>query len=87
MLRQRYGVPVNWFCYPSGHYNATVIQAVKAAGFVGSTTVVPGWASRSDDPYRLPRLRVLGGTSPAALLAQIASAEGSAQPPASYGSA
>ena len=24
ILRRRYGVPVNWFCYPSGHYNATV---------------------------------------------------------------
>jgi peptidoglycan/xylan/chitin deacetylase (PgdA/CDA1 family) len=86
-LRRRYGVPVNWFCYPSGHYNATVIQAVKAAGFVGSTTVVPGWAARSEDAYRLPRLRVLGGTSPSALLAQISSAQSSPEPPASYGSA
>jgi peptidoglycan/xylan/chitin deacetylase (PgdA/CDA1 family) len=86
-LRQRYRVPVNWFCYPSGHYNATVIAAVKAAGFVGSTTVVPGWARRSDDPYRLPRLRVLGGTSPSALLAQIAAAENASSPPAAYGSA
>jgi peptidoglycan/xylan/chitin deacetylase (PgdA/CDA1 family) len=87
MLRQRYGVPVNWFCYPSGHYDSTVLAAVREAGFVGSTTVVPGWASRSDDPYRLPRLRVLGGTSPSALLAQIASAESSSPPPSSYGSA
>jgi peptidoglycan/xylan/chitin deacetylase (PgdA/CDA1 family) len=87
ILRRRYGVPVNWFCYPSGHYNATVVAEVRAAGFVGSTTVVPGWASRSDDPYRLPRLRVLGGTSPSALLAQIAAAENSPAPPSSYGSA
>ncbi|MBV8219036.1 MAG: polysaccharide deacetylase family protein, partial [Solirubrobacterales bacterium] len=87
ILRQRYGVPVNWFCYPSGHYNATVIAQVKAAGFVGSTTVVPGWASPSQDPYRLPRLRVLGGTGPAALLQQIAQYEGSAPPPGSYGGA
>jgi peptidoglycan/xylan/chitin deacetylase (PgdA/CDA1 family) len=87
MLRQRYGVPVNWFCYPSGHYDTTVIAAVRSAGFVGSTTVVPGWANRADDPYRLPRLRVLGGTSPTALLAQIAAARGSAEPPPSYPSA
>ena len=53
-LQKRYGVPVNWFCYPSGHYDATVIAAVKSAGFVGSTTVIPGWASRGEDPYRLP---------------------------------
>ena len=87
MLRSRYGVPVNWFCYPSGHYDPTVIAAVRAAGFVGSTTVVPGWARRADDPYALPRLRVLGGTSPSALLAQIATYESSSSPPGSYGSA
>ncbi len=85
ILQRRYGVPVNWFCYPSGHYDSTVIDAVKAAGFVGSTTVIPGWASPSQDPYRLPRLRVLGGTSPAALLAQITSAQGSTTAPPSYG--
>lgn len=84
-IRRRYHVPVNWFCYPSGHYDATVIAAVKAAGYVGSTTVIPGWASRANDPYRLPRLRVLGGTSPSALLAQIATNRTAAAPPSSYG--
>jgi peptidoglycan/xylan/chitin deacetylase (PgdA/CDA1 family) len=87
LLRSRYGVAVNWFCYPSGHYDSTVIAAVRGAGFVGSTTVVPGWASRADDPYRLPRLRVLGGTSPSALLEQIATYESAEAPPASYGGA
>jgi peptidoglycan/xylan/chitin deacetylase (PgdA/CDA1 family) len=86
-LQKRYGVPVNWFCYPSGHYDTTVIAAVKTAGFVGSTTVIPGWASGSEDPYRLPRLRVLGGTSPSALLSQIASSASDGSPPASYGGA
>ena len=86
-LQHEYGVPVNWFCYPSGHYDATVIAAVRAAGFVGSTTVVPGWAGATSDMYRLPRLRVLGGTSPSALLAQIASSESAAAPPGSYGGA
>jgi peptidoglycan/xylan/chitin deacetylase (PgdA/CDA1 family) len=85
ILQRRYGVPVNWFCYPSGHYDATVIAAVKVAGFVGSTTVIPGWAKPSEDPYRVPRLRVLGGTSPAALLDQIATAESAGTPPSSYG--
>ena len=86
-LRSRYRVPVNWFCYPSGHYDATVIAKVRAAGYVGSTTVVPGWASRADDPYRLPRLRVLGGTSPSALLEQIATYEHEPAPPSAYGGA
>jgi peptidoglycan/xylan/chitin deacetylase (PgdA/CDA1 family) len=86
-IRRRYGVPVNWFCYPSGHYDATVISAVRAAGYIGSTTVIPGWAGPSDDPFRLPRLRVLGGTSPSALLAQISDNRTASAPPASYGGA
>jgi peptidoglycan/xylan/chitin deacetylase (PgdA/CDA1 family) len=85
ILQKRYGVPINWFCYPSGHYDATVVAAVKAAGFVGSTTVIPGWAGPSQDRYRLPRLRVLNGTSPSALLEQITTAQGDGSPPESYG--
>jgi peptidoglycan/xylan/chitin deacetylase (PgdA/CDA1 family) len=84
ILRRRYGVPVNWFAYPSGHYNPTVVDALKVAGFVGSETVVPGWAGPGDDPYRLPRLRVLGGTSPQALLAQIADERSAAPAPPTY---
>jgi peptidoglycan/xylan/chitin deacetylase (PgdA/CDA1 family) len=83
-IQRRFHVPVNWFCYPSGHYDASVIAAVKAAGYAGSTTVVPGWARPSEDPYRLHRLRVLGGTSPAALLSLIAATEGNPPAPASY---
>jgi peptidoglycan/xylan/chitin deacetylase (PgdA/CDA1 family) len=84
VLQRRYHVPVNWFCYPSGHYDSTVIAAVRAAGYVGSTTVVPGWASPSDDADRLPRLRVLGGTSGQALLAQVASTRAAPASPSSY---
>jgi peptidoglycan/xylan/chitin deacetylase (PgdA/CDA1 family) len=83
-VQQRYGVPVNWFCYPSGHYDATVIAAVKAAGYTGSTTVVPGWADPSEDRYRLHRLRVLRGTSPQTLLAEIAAIRADPPAPASY---
>jgi peptidoglycan/xylan/chitin deacetylase (PgdA/CDA1 family) len=87
VLRQRYHVPVNWFCYPSGHYDATVVAAVKAAGYTGSTTVVPGWAHSEDDPFRLHRLRVLGGTTPEQLLTLIAAVRGDSQAPPAYGGA
>ena len=83
-LQHRFDVPVNWFCYPSGHYDATVIAAVKGAGYTGSTTVVPGWASPAEDRYRLHRLRVLGGTSPAALLALVADTKADPPAPSSY---
>lgn len=79
-LRRLYGVAVSWFCYPSGRYDQAVVDAVRAAGFVGATTVVSGWARPSVDPYTLPRLRVLGGTRPGQLLAQIADAR-EQQPP------
>jgi peptidoglycan/xylan/chitin deacetylase (PgdA/CDA1 family) len=83
-IQQRFHVPVNWFCYPSGQYDAAVIAEVKAAGFKGSTTVVPGWASRTSDPYTLPRLRIAGGTTPAELLGQISAAQSAPAPPSSY---
>jgi peptidoglycan/xylan/chitin deacetylase (PgdA/CDA1 family) len=85
--QRRYHVPVNWFCYPSGHYDQSVVEAVKAAGFVGSTTVVPGWASPTQDSYRLPRLRVLGGTGGSQLLSEIESIRSNSAPPASYSGA
>ena len=83
-LRARYHVAVEWFCYPSGHYDASVIAAVKAAGFRGSTTVIAGWASPREDPYELPRLRVLAGTSPAALVNEIAAVATNAPPGPHY---
>jgi hypothetical protein len=85
-LRSRYNVPVNWFAYPSGSYDDTVVAAVRAAGFVGATTISPGWAGPQADRFRLPRLEVVGGTTPAQLLAQITSAKATASsPPSSSG--
>jgi peptidoglycan/xylan/chitin deacetylase (PgdA/CDA1 family) len=83
-LRSRYGAPVNWFSYPSGHYNATVIAAARGAGFLGATTVVPGWASPQQDRFRLPRLPVLSSTNPPELMSQIASAKTTTTAPPAY---
>jgi peptidoglycan/xylan/chitin deacetylase (PgdA/CDA1 family) len=85
-LSSRYGVPVNWFAYPSGSYDATVVAAVRAAGYVGATTLSPGWAGPQEDRFRLPRLEVPGGTTPAQLLTQISSAKANTSaPPTSSG--
>ncbi len=83
-IQRRFHVPVNWFCYPSGHYDANVLAEVRAAGYKGSTTVVPGWAHPHEDPYRMHRLRVLGGTSGPALLSLIAGTRSEPPAPASY---
>jgi peptidoglycan/xylan/chitin deacetylase (PgdA/CDA1 family) len=83
-LHSRYSVPVNWFSYPGGDYNAAVIAAVRTAGYLGATTVNPGWASPQQDRFRLPRLVVAAGTTPTQLLAQIAAAKGTTSIPSTY---
>ena len=58
-IRKRFHVPVNFFCYPAGRYNDTVVAAVKAAGYLGATTTNYGLAKPSD-LYTLARVRVSG---------------------------
>ena len=61
ILRRDYGVPVENFCYPAGRFDSTVIAAVKAAGYVGATTEIPGYATR-EGPYELARFEILGSS-------------------------
>lgn len=61
-LQRVFGVPVNFFCYPSGRYDDAAIAAVKRAGFKGATTTEPGPA-RPGEPYTLARVRVNRGDS------------------------
>lgn len=56
-LRRLFQVPVDFFCYPSGRYDARVIAAVRAAGYLGATTTVEGLATPGK-PYELRRVRV-----------------------------
>lgn len=56
-LQRRFDVPVNFFCYPAGAYDETVIEAVRAAGYRGATTTEPALATPSD-PFTLPRIRI-----------------------------
>jgi peptidoglycan/xylan/chitin deacetylase (PgdA/CDA1 family) len=58
-LRAMLHVPVEFFCYPSGRYNAHVIDAVRRAGYLAATTTNYGLA-RSAKPYELSRVRVNG---------------------------
>jgi len=70
-LRRAFHAVVDFFCYPYGRFDAAVESAVRAAGFDGSTTTQPGLATRMQDPFELPRIRVDGGESPSRLLAAI----------------
>ncbi|HEY7619008.1 MAG TPA: polysaccharide deacetylase family protein [Solirubrobacteraceae bacterium] len=67
-LRRVFGVPVSFFAYPAGRYDATVEAAVRRAGYRGATTTQPGVASPREDPYALPRVRVMPEMTPAELV-------------------
>jgi peptidoglycan/xylan/chitin deacetylase (PgdA/CDA1 family) len=70
ILRHEYKVPVDNFCYPAGRFDSGVVVAVKAAGYVGATTEIPGDASRGK-PYELDRFEILGSTGVSGLAADL----------------
>ena len=76
LLQEKFKIPVNFFCYPAGKNDARVRAAVEAAGYKGATTVEPGIASKSDNPYLLPRIRVNGTDSAATVAARVSSGAG-----------
>lgn len=59
ILQREYGAPVKNFCYPAGRFDEATIAAVEAAGYVGATTEIPGFATKGH-PYELARIEVLG---------------------------
>jgi peptidoglycan/xylan/chitin deacetylase (PgdA/CDA1 family) len=72
MLRREFGAPVKNFCYPAGQFDETVIAAVEAAGYVGATTEIPGYAE-SDAPYELARFEILGSSGVSGLAEDLGS--------------
>jgi peptidoglycan/xylan/chitin deacetylase (PgdA/CDA1 family) len=60
VIEQRLGLEVNYFCYPAGHCNAAVRQAVERAGYRAACTVEPGANVRDTDPLRLRRTEIGG---------------------------
>jgi peptidoglycan/xylan/chitin deacetylase (PgdA/CDA1 family) len=70
ILHHEYGVPVDNFCYPAGRFDETVIAAVEAAGYIGATTEIRGYATRRH-PYELDRFEILGSQGLAGLIADL----------------
>lgn len=71
LLEKQLGVPVRFFCYPSGKYDDQSEQEVRRAGFLAATTVNYGLASRRQDPFALDRVRVDGGESADTLMSSL----------------
>jgi peptidoglycan/xylan/chitin deacetylase (PgdA/CDA1 family) len=70
-IRQRFHVPVDFFCYPSGRYNSRVLAAVRSAGFLGATIEGYRPASPRDGLLTLPRIRVDGSDGVSGLAAKL----------------
>jgi peptidoglycan/xylan/chitin deacetylase (PgdA/CDA1 family) len=70
LLRSRFHVPVEFFCYPAGRYDGAVIAAVQAAGYLGATSTRYGLA-RPSDLWTLARVRVNGGDGATGLAAKL----------------
>lgn len=69
-IRKRFHVPVNFFCYPAGRYNDTVVAAVQAAGYLAATTTRYGLA-KPGELYALARVRINGTDSLSAFAAKL----------------
>jgi peptidoglycan/xylan/chitin deacetylase (PgdA/CDA1 family) len=65
-IARRFGVRVDFFCYPAGRYDPRVIAAVRRAGFLGATTTGEGLAT-PDRPFELKRIRIGRGDGVARL--------------------
>lgn len=55
--------PVDFFAYPFGAYNSSVIQYVKDAGFLGARTTDGGYNFKNQDLYTLKRQNLTNTTT------------------------
>ncbi len=55
-IREMTGASPTHFCYPSGIYDAAFLPWLQELDVVTATTCEVGFASRSSDPFLLPRL-------------------------------
>jgi peptidoglycan/xylan/chitin deacetylase (PgdA/CDA1 family) len=67
-FRRTLGIDPMFFSYPYGKVDSRVRAAVRSAGFLAATTIVPRRATAADDPFRLPRLIARRDATPAALV-------------------
>lgn len=71
-LENALGISVHHLAYPSGNYNALILQQVREIGFVTAVTTQEGLLQREDRLYMLRRVRVNGGANLADLVAGLA---------------
>jgi peptidoglycan/xylan/chitin deacetylase (PgdA/CDA1 family) len=63
-IEKRMNLPVEFFCYPYGHYDERAVAAAKKAGYLGATTMNRGLIHRGDDPFEIRRSFIRFHTHP-----------------------
>ncbi len=52
------GIPVHFFCYPTGRFNESLEEMVRQAGYDAAFVTAPGRAHSNSDVFALKRIRV-----------------------------
>ncbi|ACV63802.1 polysaccharide deacetylase [Desulfofarcimen acetoxidans DSM 771] len=60
VLEAKLGREVQFFCYPYGEYNESMVRLVKEAGYRAATTTKQGLNYQNTDAYLLKRIRIMG---------------------------
>jgi peptidoglycan/xylan/chitin deacetylase (PgdA/CDA1 family) len=81
-LERRFGVKVENFCYPAGHYDQAAIAELRRAGYRGATTELPGLADRQN-PYTLARVDIAGSDGLSGFVQKLQSARSQGPAPPS----
>jgi peptidoglycan/xylan/chitin deacetylase (PgdA/CDA1 family) len=55
-IESLFNINVNFFAYPYGHFNSTVKEVVKKAGFLGACSTKPGIVKNNQDFFELNRV-------------------------------
>ncbi len=63
-LQNALGVRAHLISYPAGEFDEQTIAIFQKAGYWAGFTTVQGATHRSDDLFRLPRVRIRGSTTP-----------------------
>lgn len=57
-IKNKTGKPPEYFCYPTGGFNAKIKQAVKKAGYKGACTTNRGTDKSNKDVFELNRVKI-----------------------------
>ncbi|NLD62057.1 polysaccharide deacetylase family protein [Candidatus Sumerlaeota bacterium] len=63
-LKRLFGVESKWICYPYGHFNQAIVDAVQTAGYDGAFSTMRDNRFLPRQRYYLPRVQVMNDTQP-----------------------